>query len=135
MHAPPPAPLRAILDGLPADQVLFLLDEPRPPAPDGTVRPRQPYSADLLTRRFRAVLEHLGAKDPEGGWSDLQLRDTRRTSIVALAEAGCTVPEITSISGHDTDECERIIETYLPRTAAMAKAAVRKWNKKLKSEG
>ena len=54
----------------------------------------------------------------------LQFLDLRRTGIVRLAEAGCTTPEITAISGHTIDYAERILETYLPRSAGMAKAAV-----------
>lgn len=117
---PPPAPLRRLLDALPRDQVMLLLDD------DGV-----PWTADRLTRRFREVLDALAGDKPEAGWNRLQLRDLRRTGIVAMAEAGCTVPEITAISGHDADECQRIIETYLPRNAELAKAAVRKWDRKL----
>lgn len=132
VHVPPPTPLRQLLDALPADQVLFLLDDPRPALPDGTVPLRRPYTVDWLGRRVRQVLDALAEEDPTGPWNDLQLRDSRRTGVVALAEAGCTIPEIVAISGHDIEECQRIVDTYLPRTAPLAKAAVRKWNRKLK---
>lgn len=121
VHVPPPRPLRALLDGLPEGQLLFLVDEAG-----------RPYTVDRLGRRIRAVLEALSAEQPDAGWSELQLRDMRRTGVVALAEAGCTIPEIVAISGHDVEECERIVNTYLPRTAPLAAAAVRKWNRKLK---
>lgn len=123
VHVPPPAPLKRLLETLPKAQMLLLVDE----AGNG-------YTVDRWSRRVREVLDHLHASDPSGGWSALQLRDTRRTGVVALAEAGCTVPEIRSISGHDTDECQRIIDTYCPPTVPLAKAAVRRWNRKLKSE-
>jgi len=66
------------------------------------------------------------------GLQHLQARDLRRTAMVRLAEAGCTVPEIASISGHSIDRTERILEVYLPRTRAMASAAIAKldeWRK------
>jgi hypothetical protein len=46
--------------------------------------------------------------------------------VVRLAEAGCTVPEIAAITGHQLDRTARILETYLPRTAPLARAAIRK---------
>ncbi len=66
------------------------------------------------------------------GLGHLQARDLRRTAIVRLAEAGCTVPEIASISGHSIDRTSQILEVYLPRTRAMASAAIAKldeWRK------
>ncbi len=66
------------------------------------------------------------------GLNHLQARDLRRTAMVRLAEAGCTVPEIAAISGHTIDRTERILEVYLPRTRAMASAAIAKldeWRK------
>ncbi len=62
----------------------------------------------------------------EAGLGHLQARDLRRTAIVNLAEAGCTTPEIAAISGHSIDRTERILEVYLPRTRAMASAAIAK---------
>ncbi len=46
--------------------------------------------------------------------------------MTRLAEAGCTVPEIASISGHGVDDVQRIIDTYLRPTRAMASEAIRK---------
>ena len=56
---------------------------------DGSTAPR--HSA----RHFRAI-------SSEGGGipDELQFRDLRRTAVVRLAEAQCTVPEIAAISGH-----------------------------------
>ena len=74
----------------------------------------------FATIRDRAGLDHL------------QARDLRRTAMVRLAEAGCTIPEIAAISGHTIDTTMRILEVYLPRTRAMASAAIAKldeWRK------
>ena len=52
--------------------------------------------------------------------------DLRRTAVVRMAEAGCTIPEIASLSGHQLETTSRIIETYLPRNRRLAQAAVAK---------
>lgn len=83
---------------------------------------------------MRQVLDALAEDDLTGPWNAQQLRGSRCTGVVALAEASCTIPEIVAISGHDIDECRRIVDTYLPRTAPLAGAAVRKWNRKLKGK-
>lgn len=61
------------------------------------------------------------------GLGRLQARDLRRTAVVRMAEAGCTVPQISAITGHSIDETNRIMETYLPRTLPMARNAITKW--------
>lgn len=60
------------------------------------------------------------------GVEGVRFQDLRRTAIVRLAEAGCTVPEIAAISGHQIDYCQRILEVYLPRTRRLAESAVAK---------
>jgi integrase len=56
----------------------------------------------------------------------LQLRDLRRTAATKLAEAGCTTPQIASITGHSIERCQRILDTYVVKTRATAKAAIEK---------
>jgi len=61
----------------------------------------------------------------EAGVEGVRFADLRRTAIVRLAEAGCTVPEISAIRGHQLDYCQRILETFLPRARrSAARAAV-----------
>lgn len=57
---------------------------------------------------------------------DMQIRDFRRTAVVKLAQAGCTVPEIASVTGHTLKNAETILRTYLPRTPEMTKLAIKK---------
>jgi integrase len=56
----------------------------------------------------------------------LQLRDLRRTAATTLAEAGCTTAQIAAITGHSIERCQRILDTYVVRTRATAKAAIEK---------
>ncbi|WP_299085114.1 hypothetical protein [uncultured Ruegeria sp.] len=55
---------------------------------------------------------------------DLQARDLRRTGMVWAAQAGATVPQICSVSGHSIEEGMKILETYLPRHQLLADQAI-----------
>ncbi len=76
-----------------------------------------PWSAHHFRHVFKRIMRAAGV---EG----VRFQDLRRTAIVRLAEAGCTVPEIAAISGHQIDYCQRILEVYLPRTRRLAERAV-----------
>ena len=78
-----------------------------------------PYKAD----NFRAVFADMRKR---AGIADVQFMDLRRTAVVRLAEAGCTVPEISAITGHSVDTTQKILEVYLPRTSMMPKHAIAK---------
>ncbi len=66
----------------------------------------------------------------KAGLDHLQARDLRRTAVVNLARASCTVPEIVSITGHSLQSAEQILEHYLPRDIHMARAAIVKLERK-----
>ncbi len=94
----------------------------------------QPYKSDnfshLINEGFRALGpkdpktgDPLGLKDEETGQPKV-FRDLRRSAVVRLALAGCTIPMISAITGHSYARCEQILETYLPRTSEMAKLAI-----------
>ncbi len=53
--------------------------------------------------------------------------DLRGSAVTRLGEAGCTAPEIASITGHSMRDVETILDShYLGRTAALAENAIRK---------
>lgn len=92
----------------------------------------RPYKADHFRHEFRRIANLAGIP------GDLQFLDLRRTAVVRLAEAGCTVPEVAAISGHSLERTQSILETYLPRTTPMAQAAISKlelYRKRTKLEG
>ena len=64
------------------------------------------------------------------GLDDLQMRDLRRTAMVRMAEAGAEIHQIAACSGHSIDRTKQILETYLPRTLEMGKAAIARWESK-----
>jgi hypothetical protein len=55
---------------------------------------------------------------------DLQFRDFRRTAVVYQGELGIAVHLIVAVTGHDLDEGQKILDTYLPRTTGMAARAI-----------
>jgi len=101
--------LRNALDGMQRQSPTILVCEAT----------KRPWKSDYFRHEFRRVAD-------AAGLPDLQFLDLRRTAVVRLAEAGCTVPEIAAITGHQLDRTARILETYLPRNAPMAEAAIRK---------
>jgi site-specific recombinase XerD len=78
----------------------------------------QPYKEDHFRHEFARIRALAGLP------TQLRFMDLRRTAVVRLAEAGCSVPEIAAVTGHTIDRTARILEVYLPRTAPMARAAV-----------
>lgn len=54
----------------------------------------------------------------------LQFRDLRRTCVVYLGELGLDAHLIAAITGHDIDDTQRILKTYMPRTTGRAAHAI-----------
>lgn len=104
--------LKAMLDDMPRRALTIIAHG------DG-----RPLTYDQARVRFVAVRD-------AAGLGHLQLRDLRRTAVVRLAEAGCTVPEIASITGHAVEATQQIMDVYFVRTPETASAAVAKWERK-----
>ena len=98
------ADLRQALDAAPRTAATIVVSETT----------GRPYTEDNFTHLFREVATEAGLP------GDLQYRDLRRTAVVFLAEAGCSVPEIAAITGHSLRTATQILETYLPRNSTMA---------------
>ena len=84
----------------------------------------RPYSRFHFNRLFRETRDQVAKSHP--AVAEKQFLDYRRSAAVRLAEAGCTTEEIVAITGHDIAHGERILETYVPRTAVMGKNAIKK---------
>ena len=50
--------------------------------------------------------------------------EAAKNVLLIKVEAGCTLPEIVSITGHNLQSAARILERNLPRTKAMADVAI-----------
>ena len=77
----------------------------------------RPVKYGQFNERFRRIARRAGIEDA-------QARDLRRTAMLRMAEAGATVPQIASVSGHSIQATQRILETYLPRNRALAELAI-----------
>lgn len=55
---------------------------------------------------------------------DLHFHDLRGTAVTLLSEAGCTVQQIATITGHSLKTVHRILERYLARTRGLAEQAI-----------
>lgn len=108
VHIPATATLKAHLAAIKRQSTHIVLDASGKPTTDNAFR--------LRWERMRERMAIEG----------LQFRDLRRTAVVRLAEAGCTVPEIAAITGHKISETQKIIETYWVATRSQAEAAITK---------
>ncbi len=53
----------------------------------------------------------------------LKLMQLRHTAVTRMAEAGCSTPEISGVTGHTVKSIDTIIERYMVRTTKMARRA------------
>jgi integrase len=60
------------------------------------------------------------------GIAGLHFHDIRGTTVTMLAEAGCSVPEIVTITGHSMRRAQEILDKYLARTSRLAESAIAK---------
>ncbi|KKC31037.1 tyrosine-type recombinase/integrase [Devosia psychrophila] len=80
----------------------------------------RPWAARYFKRQWEEASKAAGI-------TELHFHDLRGTAVTMLAEAGCSVPEIASITGHTLKSVHGIIERYLARTATLATAAIEKF--------
>jgi integrase len=78
---------------------------------------KMPYKQFNFVHVVADVIEAAGFKGKRFG-------DLRRSAVVRLAMARCTIPMIASVTGHSYKRCEEILETYLPRSTEMARLAI-----------
>lgn len=82
-------------------------------------------------RDFAEIRDAAAAKARKDGNAELaeeldqiQFRDLRRTCVVYLGELGLDAHLIAGVTGHDIDETQKILKTYMPRTTARAAKAI-----------
>ena len=99
--------LAAILEDVPRRGVTIL-----------TTDAGKPVSYQMAWRAWKKVAA--------GG---LQLRDFRRTAVVMMADAGCTIPQIAAVTGHSIARTQRIIDVYWVATREQAQAGIARWER------
>jgi hypothetical protein len=70
----------------------------------------------------------------KAGITGLHFHDIRGTTVTMLAEAGCTLPEIVSITGHTLRSAQEILDKYLARTSRLAESAIAKFENVLETD-
>lgn len=84
------------------------------------------FQRDFADVREAAIKQAVNDNNPElaAELATLQFRDLRRTCVVYLGELGLDAHLIAAITGHDIDETQRILKTYMPRTTGRAARAI-----------
>jgi len=100
--------LKAALDSAPKTSTIIL-----------TSSTGRPWNAHAFQEAWRKASRKVGI-------ADLHFHDLRGTAVTRLAEHGCTVPEICAITGHSLRDAGAIVDRYLARSPALAKAAILK---------
>lgn len=79
-----------------------------------------------LGKAFRAHMKTAGLYPDDPG-ERLHFNDLRGTAVTLLSEAGCTIQEVVSITGHTLKSASQILEKYLARTRSLSDAAILKF--------
>lgn len=108
------APLKAMLDAMPRRAVTILTTA------EGTSWTGDGFRTTWRKACIAAALIGPGIKGPT-------FHDIRGTAVTRLALAGCTVPEIATITGHSLKDVEIILDAhYLKRDGGLAESAIQK---------
>lgn len=109
--------LRRMLDGIDRKNAVILTTKT-----DMAWKPRY-FKAQWEAYSIKADAA-LAADNREATIKGLHFHDLRGTAVTMLAEAGCTTPQIASITGHSLKTVSQILDKYLARTRALASGAV-----------
>jgi integrase len=116
---PVEASLKAMLDRTPRVATVILTTT------NGTA-----WTEDGFRSSWGKACEKAGI--PDG----LTFHDLRGSAVTRLAEAGCEVPEIATITGHSLADVEAILDAhYLGRTTKLALSAVAKLERAARTDG
>ena len=132
VYIPCTAALKATLDGMKAQaegQAHVLLNSEGVPWTRSAFHTAWDRAFNAAFPEFRDVKGKAVKANPPP--PDLHFHDLRGTAITMLAEAGCTVPEIATITGHSLATVTKILERYLSRTRTLAQSAIAKLERKM----
>lgn len=122
-----------IADAIARSTTMVLLDDARhDPAPGAAAATYADKAGQTRFQRDFAEVREWAAVFAQGDGLDelaeeiagLQFRDLRRTCVVYLGELGLDAHLIAGVTGHDIDETQRILKTYMPRTTGRAARAI-----------
>jgi hypothetical protein len=84
----------------------------------------RPYASDHYRHLFAHVRARAAGRVASvASFKEMDLRDT---AVTWMALAGCTIPEIAAVTGHEVQGVHTILRHYLARHPEMADTAIRK---------
>jgi integrase len=108
--------LRRMLDGMPRRAITIL-----------TSTRGQPFKQRHFISCWTEAMKKAGI---EG----LHFHDLRGTCVTRLAESGCSIQEVASITGHTLAHAHTILERYSARTEELARNAMAKFENKARTK-
>ena len=109
------------------------------------LRSRKRFTTYSYGKRFARVRAAAiaGVRAEDGSWiveptpslDGFRDQDLRDTAVTWLARAGCSIPEIRSITGHDEESIFKILKHYLAVDAEIARHAIGKLTGYLEEKG
>lgn len=115
--------LKGVLDGLRRRGAVIL-----------TTTTGRAFQKRYLADKWDAAYTDAGLPRDDKGRPVLHFHDVRGTTVTMLFEAGCTVAEAASITGHSLRRAQDILDRYLARTAVMAESAIAKLENRMEQE-
>ena len=100
--------LRTMLNGMERSQAVIL-----------TTTTGRPFTKRHFASQWRQAMKAAGMEN-----SPLHFHDLRGTAITMLAEAGCSIPQIVSITQHSLATATQILDVYMSRTRHLANQAI-----------
>lgn len=87
---------------------------------------KRPWTSDGFRSSWRRACETAGIVG-------VSFHDIRGSAVTRLVEAGCSVPEVATITGHSLKTVEEMLDRhYMSRTDALGASAIRKLDRKEK---
>ena len=100
------AALRKMLDELPRNSPIIL-----------TTKTGRPFKKSYFAARWKSATDAAEIKE-------LHFNDLRGTAVTLLSEAGNTVQQVASVTGHSLRTVTSILEKYLARTRGLSDTAI-----------
>lgn len=102
-------------------------------------RTRRPFDEHAYRKAFAAVraaaIDGGDGREPCPSLAEFRDQDLRDTAVTWLARAGCTIPQIRSITGHNEATITAVLRHYLAVDAAMAGEAISRLVAYLEKQG
>ncbi len=118
--------LKETLDGLQKQSTLIL-----------TTKTGRAFQKRYFSDQWEKTCKEAGldqVRFPDSKNAGLHFHDLRGTTVTMLFQAGCSLGEIVSVTGHSLRRAQDILDRYLARTGTMAENAIAKFENVLETD-